>query len=79
IPELNSIFEIPESFDSAITSAELTNLTEQTQLNAALDKLQTDMEQSIRETLMRTMVTLEESLKNQIKIKIEQLKSDIKK
>jgi len=55
----------------------LSSLTQKNKLINALDDLQLEMEKSLRETLMKTMVTLETELKEQIKNKIDKMKTDI--
>ncbi len=92
IPELDSIFTLseneaeldtnPAQTDSAEIKkddSELAMLTQKNLLLDALDNLQLDLEESLRETLMKTMVTLEKELKDRISNRIEQIKTEINK
>lgn len=58
---------------------DLATLTQKNLLIDALDNLQLDLEQSLRETLMKTMVTLEKDLKDRISKKIKEIKAEILK
>ena len=114
IPELDSIFSVPEietspedlipedmipeesipeeliendspspdatpQQDPPTIKPDLATLTAKNLLIAALDDLQIDMEESLRETLMKTMVSLEKDLKEKINKKIEAIKAQINK
>jgi len=57
----------------------IATLTRKNLLIDALDNLQLDLEQSLRETLMKTMVTLEKDLKDRIHDRIKQIKAEILK
>lgn len=57
----------------------LASLTQKNLLIDALDNFQMDLEQSLREDLMKTMVSLEKNLKDKISLKIENIKKDILK
>lgn len=70
--------DTPEQ-DPPTIKPDLATLTAKNLLIAALDDLQMDMEESLRETLMKTMVTLEKELKEKINKKIETIKSQITK
>ena len=57
----------------------LAALTQKNLLIDALDNFQTDLELSLREDLMKTMVSLEKNLKEKISLKIERIKEEILK
>jgi len=57
----------------------LATLTQKNLLIDALDNLQLDLEQSLRETLMKTMVTLEKDLTDRISKRIKEIKAEILK
>lgn len=59
------------------TRASLAILTKKNLLLDALDNFQTELEESLREELMKTMVSLEKDLKKKISIKIENIKDEI--
>ena len=65
--------------DTPASKPDLATLTAKNLLIDALDDLQIELEESLRETLMRTMVTLEKDLKDKINKKIETIKSKINK
>ena len=92
IPELDSIISTEGPQEQADVSIELSSsepvrsektkdhlasLTQKNLLLDALDSFQIDLEQSLREDLMKTMIGLEKDLKEKISKKIEQIKYDI--
>lgn len=100
IPELDSVFSLPESEtqlqthnldtpspsqkaevlqETAANKPDLAILTAKNLIIDALDDLQLELEESLRETLMRTMVTLEKDLKDKISKRIETIKAKINK
>jgi len=94
IPELDSIVSTeepqeqtdvgielsnPEPVRSKQTKDHLASLTQKNLLLDALDNFQIDLEQSLREDLMKTMIGLEKDLKDKISKKINQIKDDILK
>jgi len=87
---LDSDLALPVSDNDAIPEAgigtsaneikpanDLASLTQKNLLIDAIDHLQADLEESLREQLMKTMVSLEKDLKDKIAKKIEQIKSEI--
>ena len=58
---------------------DLTSLTAKNRLMDSLDELQLDLEESLRQTLMRAMVTLEKDLKERIRNKVKEIKAEIDK
>ena len=58
---------------------DLTSLTAKNRLIDSLDELQLDLEESLRQTLMRAMVTLEKDLKERIRNKVKEIKAEIDK
>ena len=87
---LDSDLTLPVSDNDAISEAaigtsaneikpanDLASLTQKNLLIDAIDRLQAELEESLREQLMKTMVSLEKDLKDKIAHKIEQIKSDI--
>jgi len=94
IPELDSIASTEEPQEQADlnvklssskpvrsekTKDHLASLTQKNLLLDALDNFQIDLEQSLREDLMKTMIVLEKDLKEKISKKINQIKDDILK
>lgn len=61
------------------TKPNLATLTVKNLLIDALDNLQMELEESLRESLMKTMVTLEKDLKLKISQKIDSIKTEIGK
>lgn len=59
------------------TTPDLSSLSQKNQIIATLDEFQIELEQSLRETLMKTMVSLEKDLKDRIGKKIDDIKSEI--
>jgi len=65
--------------DMPVIKPDLATLTAKNLIIDALDDLQMDMEESLRESLMRTMVILEKDLKLKISQKIEAMKAELSK
>ena len=63
--------------ETSLATPELSSLSQKNQIISALDEFQMELEQSLRETLMKTMVSLEKELKDKIEIKISDIKSKI--
>jgi len=75
--DLNIELSSSEPIRSEKTKDHLASLTQKNLLLDALDSFQIDLEQSLREDLMKTMIGLEKDLKEKISKKIEQIKYDI--
>jgi len=65
--------------DMPVIKPDLATLTAKNLIIDALDDLQMDMEESLRESLMKTMVILEKDLKLKISQKIEVMKAELSK
>jgi len=77
--DLNIELSSSEPVRSEKTKDHLASLTQKNLLLDALDNFQIDLEQSLREDLMKTMIGLEKDLKEKISKKINQIKDDIVK
>lgn len=73
----NSI--IDEDSNPIMSKPSLAALTAKNRLTDSLDDLQRELEDSLRETLMRAMVVIEKDLKAKIKTKIKKIKAEIDK
>jgi len=77
VDEVSIESEDQEKDNNSTKAADLSSLTQKNLLIDALDDMQLELEQSLRETLMKTMVSLEKELKDRVSQRIEQIKSDI--
>ncbi len=72
-----SVFKPLETEKKNQAKESLSSLTQKNLLIDALDNFQLDLELSLREDLMKTMVSLEKNLKEKISLKIEGIKKEI--
>ena len=74
--EINNDFELEETED--IASPESGATVDPEQMLAILDSFQASLEKNIRDTLMRTVVSIENEVKKTVAAQIDQLRNELK-